>query len=102
MELNPSCIPSLIVEFVFSFGTLYVYNEKFYIINFLLNLMKNFYKINAFLHLLTVDSATFTHAQRYWGSTVKMVFSYKIFTFHEANTCMALANARRRSVRALS
>jgi hypothetical protein len=33
---------------------------------------------------------------------VKIVFSYKYFTFHEANTCVALPNARRRSVRALS
>jgi hypothetical protein len=30
-----------------------------------------------------------THVQRYCGTTVKMVFSYKIFTFHEANTCVA-------------
>jgi hypothetical protein len=37
-----------------------------------------------------------------WGSTVKMVFSYKSFTFYEANTCVALPNAWRRSVRALS
>jgi hypothetical protein len=40
--------------------------------------------------------------QRYWGTTVNMVFSFKIFTFHEANTCVALPNAWRRSVRALS
>jgi hypothetical protein len=33
---------------------------------------------------------------------VKMVFSYKIFAFHEANTCEALPNACRHSVRALS
>jgi hypothetical protein len=31
-----------------------------------------------------------THVQCYWGSTVKMVFSYKIFcTCHEANMCGA-------------
>jgi hypothetical protein len=30
-----------------------------------------------------------------------MVVPYKIFTFHEANTCVALTNACRRSVRAL-
>jgi hypothetical protein len=39
-----------------------------------------------------------THVQRYFGSIVEMVFSYKIFTFHEANTFVALPNA----VRALS
>jgi hypothetical protein len=27
-----------------------------------------------------------THVPRYFGSTVKMIFSYKIFPFHEANT----------------
>jgi hypothetical protein len=43
-----------------------------------------------------------THVQRYFGSTVKMVFSYQIFTFHESNTFVALPNAWRRSVRALS
>jgi hypothetical protein len=43
-----------------------------------------------------------TNVQRYWGSTVKMVCSCKIFTFYEANTCVALTNAWRRSVRALS
>jgi hypothetical protein len=32
---------------------------------------------------------------------VKMVFSNKIFTFHAANTCVALPNTCRRSVRAL-
>jgi hypothetical protein len=36
--------------------------------------------------------------QRNWGSTVKMVFSYKMFTFYEANKLMALPNAWRRSV----
>jgi hypothetical protein len=40
-----------------------------------------------------------THVQRYWGSTVKMVFSYEIFSVHEVNTCVALPNAWRRSVR---
>jgi hypothetical protein len=30
-----------------------------------------------------------TNVQRYLGSTVKMVLSYKIFTFHEANTFVA-------------
>jgi hypothetical protein len=34
-----------------------------------------------------------THVQCYWGSTVKMVFSLQMFTFHEANTCVALPNA---------
>jgi hypothetical protein len=43
-----------------------------------------------------------THAQRYCGSTGKMVFSFKFFSFNEANTCVALPNARRHSVRALS
>jgi hypothetical protein len=35
-----------------------------------------------------------TNVQRYMyrGSTVKMVFSYKIFTCYEANTCVALPN----------
>jgi hypothetical protein len=33
-----------------------------------------------------------TLVQRYKGSTVKMVFSYKIFTFYEANTRVALPN----------
>jgi hypothetical protein len=28
-----------------------------------------------------------THIQRYCCSTVKMVVSFKIFTFHETNTC---------------
>jgi hypothetical protein len=58
-----------------------------------------------------------THVHRYWGwplgtpgalmpkrllnsnliqNTVKMVFSYKIFTIHKANTCVALSNACRR------
>jgi hypothetical protein len=31
-----------------------------------------------------------------------MVFACKMFTFHEANTCVALPNACRRSVRAHS
>jgi hypothetical protein len=43
-----------------------------------------------------------THVQRYWGLTVKMVLPYKIVTFYEANICVALPNAWRRSVRALS
>jgi hypothetical protein len=43
-----------------------------------------------------------TNVQRYRGSTVKMVFSYKICIFYEANTCEALPNAWQRSVRALS
>jgi hypothetical protein len=43
-----------------------------------------------------------THVQRYWGSTVKMVFSFKVCTFHEANTCVTLPNAWWCSVRALS
>jgi hypothetical protein len=43
-----------------------------------------------------------THVQRYQGSTEKMVLSYKIFTLNEANTYVALPNACRRSVRALS
>jgi hypothetical protein len=33
-----------------------------------------------------------THVQSNWGSSVKMVFSYKICTFHDANTCVALPN----------
>jgi hypothetical protein len=32
---------------------------------------------------------------------VKMVVSYKIFTLNEANSCVALPNACRRSVHAL-
>jgi hypothetical protein len=43
-----------------------------------------------------------THVPRYWGSTVKIVLQYKIVTFYEANTYVALPNAWRRSVRALS
>jgi hypothetical protein len=43
-----------------------------------------------------------THVQRYWGSTVKMVLSYEIITLNEAITCVALPNACRRSVLALS
>jgi hypothetical protein len=43
-----------------------------------------------------------TLVQRYWGSNVKMVFSYKIFTFYEANTLVARPNAWRRSMRAVS
>jgi hypothetical protein len=43
-----------------------------------------------------------TNVQRYQGSTVKMVLLYKICTLNEANTCVALPNACRRSVRALS
>jgi hypothetical protein len=39
--------------------------------------------------------------QGYSGSTVKMVFSCKTFTFYEA-TLVALPNAWRRSVRVLS
>jgi hypothetical protein len=42
-----------------------------------------------------------TKVQRYWGSIVKMVFSYKMFTFYEANTYVALPNAWRCSVRTL-
>jgi hypothetical protein len=37
------------------------------------------------------------HVQRQWGSTVKTLHSFKIFTLHEANTCVALPNAVRRS-----
>jgi hypothetical protein len=33
-----------------------------------------------------------TLVQRYWGSTLKMLFSYKFFSFYEANTCVALPN----------
>jgi hypothetical protein len=33
-----------------------------------------------------------TNVQRYWGSTVKIVFSYEIFNFHEANTRVVLPN----------
>jgi hypothetical protein len=33
---------------------------------------------------------------------VKMLFTHKTFTFYEANTLVALPNAWRRSVRALS
>jgi hypothetical protein len=43
-----------------------------------------------------------THVQRYWGSTVKMVLSFKIFTLNEDSTYVALPKAWRRSVRALS
>jgi hypothetical protein len=43
-----------------------------------------------------------TDVQHYWGTIVKIVLSYTIFAFHEANTCAALPNAWRRSVRALS
>jgi hypothetical protein len=43
-----------------------------------------------------------TLVQRCWGSTVKMLFSYTIFTFYEANTFVALPNACGRSVRTLS
>jgi hypothetical protein len=52
-----------------------------------------------FLLLLIIQ---LTLVQRYGCSTVKMVFSYKFFTFREANTYVSLPNARRRSVRALS
>jgi hypothetical protein len=31
-----------------------------------------------------------THVKCHWGSTVKMVLSYKSFTLNEANTCVAL------------
>jgi hypothetical protein len=43
-----------------------------------------------------------TLVQRSWGSIVKMLFSYKVFTFYAANTLVALTNAWRRSLRALS
>jgi hypothetical protein len=33
-----------------------------------------------------------THVPRYWGSTGKIVFPNKMFTFDEANTCVALPN----------
>jgi hypothetical protein len=57
-----------------------------------------FYAISWFCY----SGIQLAHVQRYWGSTVKMVFSFNIFTFHETNTYVALPNARRRSVRALS
>jgi hypothetical protein len=28
------------------------------------------------------------HGQGFWGSTEKLVFSFKIFTFYEANACI--------------
>jgi hypothetical protein len=52
--------------------------------------------------LILLRGFKLTHVQRYRGSTVKMELSYKIFTVHEANKNMALPNACRRSVRALS
>jgi hypothetical protein len=57
-------------------------------------------------YILYVDSATwsvqFTEVQRYWGSNLPMALPPKIFTIHEANTCLPLPNVFRRSVRALS
>jgi hypothetical protein len=38
------------------------------------------------LFKILLRSILFTHVQGWIGSTVKMVFSYKIFTSHEANT----------------
>jgi hypothetical protein len=43
-----------------------------------------------------------TLVQRYWGSTVKMLFSYKIFTFYDANTLVSLPNACARTFLVLS
>jgi hypothetical protein len=34
-----------------------------------------------------------TYVQRYWGSTLQMVLTYKIFTLNEAKTCVVLPNA---------
>jgi hypothetical protein len=36
-------------------------------------------------HRILLRGIQLTHVQRCWGSTVKMVFSWKFFTFHEAN-----------------
>jgi hypothetical protein len=43
-----------------------------------------------------------TLVQRYWVPTVRIVFSNKIFTFYNGNKLVALPNAWRRSVLALS
>jgi hypothetical protein len=51
--------------------------------------------------LILLRGIQLTHVPRYWGSTVIMVFPHKFFTFNEANTCVALPNAWRRSMRAL-
>jgi hypothetical protein len=58
--------------------------------------------INQLTSAILLRGIQLTLVQRYWGSTVNIVFSYKIFIFYEANTCVALPNAWRRSVRALS
>jgi hypothetical protein len=44
----------------------------------------------------------FTQVQHYWGSTLQIAFSHKNGTMFGVNTCFALPNAGRRSVRALS
>jgi hypothetical protein len=57
--------------------------------------------ISGIIDMILLRGIQLTHAQYYWGSTVKMLSSFEIFTFHEANICVALPNAWRRSVRAL-
>jgi hypothetical protein len=52
--------------------------------------------------LILLHGSQLTNVQRYQGSTVKMVLSYKICSLNYANTCVALPNASRRSVRTLS
>jgi glucose uptake protein GlcU len=58
-----------------------------YAVNLLYSMVHTVY------HVILLRGIQLTHVQRYLGSTVKMVFSYKIFTFHEANTFAALPNA---------
>jgi hypothetical protein len=52
--------------------------------------------------LILLQGIQLTNVQRYQGSTVKMVLSYKICTLNYVNTYVALPNASRRSVRVLS
>jgi hypothetical protein len=53
--------------------------------------------------VLKNDSATWYSihtCSMLWGSTMKKMFPYNFFTLNEANACVALPNAWRRSVRA--
>jgi hypothetical protein len=55
-----------------------------------------------YFKLILLRGIQLAHVQRYRGSTVKMVLSGTILTFNDVNTYVALTNACRRSVIALS
>jgi hypothetical protein len=87
---------------VWNWNNLYAYAAEYSMISirFALSVIVCMYKSTDIMILLRGIQLTLVH--RYWCSTVKMVFSYKIFTFYEASTLVALPNAWQRSMRALS